>query len=259
MKEGNSPMKKTIYFIQALSEFCCGCGENSTKIEAGAIQIGFNSVKINDTNFRVLGAVPGDISEEMKLHQRFSGLRIKGEWYKSEPELLDFIGRVSKEANTPINLRRAIKEFKGKDATSEGKECHNWIKIANNLPVSDEPEELMSIDSAARLLGISSQTLRNWEEQGKIEPQYTTKGHRRYTRSQVLEIRKKQMHQQELLLPGITPSFLIQMVQEFVQSFDPLERVNLTLSQDAVLGKVRIAIDSADGLTTVSKSFNIKN
>lgn len=253
-------MKKTIYFIQALTEFCCGCGENSTKIEAGAIQISFNSVKINDTNFRVLVAVPGDIWEEMKLHQLFSGLRIKGEWYKSEPELLDFIEQVSK-TNAPINLKRAIVAFKGtsKDDTSEGKECRNWIKIANSLPVSDEPEELISIDSAAKLLGISSQTLRNWEEQGKIEPQYTTRGHRRYTRSQVLDIRKKQMHQQELLLPGITPSFLIQMVQEFVQSFDPLERVNLTLSQDAVLGKVRITIDSSDGLTSVSKSFNIKN
>ncbi len=261
-------MKKTIYFVQAIADLYSGVGETkhlgwdgSKKIEAGSIRISFDSTttKFTDAKYKILGAVPADMVDEMKLHHRFANFRIKGEWYRPEPELLEFIEKVSKEGNVPINLKRAIMEFKGKETTLPGKECRNWIKIANNLPVSDEPEELISIDSAAKLLGISSQTLRNWEEQGKITPKKTNKGHRRYTRSQILEIRKQQMDQHELLLPGITPSYLIQMVQEFVQTFDPLERVNLTLSQDAVLGKVRITIDSADGLTTVSKSFNIKN
>lgn len=247
-------MTKKIYFIQSLSDLITGCGENTSKIESGSIQISFNPLKTNDPNFRILGVVPGDIGEEIKLHQQFSNLRIKGEWYRPELEILEFIEQINKETNAPINLKKVMMEFKDK---VKDKECRNWIKIANNLP--EEPEEFISIDSAAKLLGISPQTLRNWEEQGKITPQYTNKGHRRYTRSQVLEIRKKQMHQQELLLPGITPSYLIQMIQEFVQNFDPLEQINLTLSQDAVLGKVRITIDSSDGLTTVSKSFNIKN
>ena len=265
---GSNQVKKSIYFVQAKCELFSGVGETthlgwdgSKKIDAGSVRISFDftATKLTDDKYKILGAIPASITDEIKLHERFAHLRIKGEWYKPESELLDFIEKVSKEGNVPINLKRAIQELRGREPTSVGKECRDWIKIANNLPVSDEPEELISIDSAAKLLGISSQTLRNWEEQGKITPQYTSKGHRRYTRSQIMEIRKQQMHQSELLLPGITPSFLIQMVQEFVQSFDPLERVNLTLTQDAVLGKVRIAVDSADGLTTVSKSFNIKN
>ena len=264
----SNPAKKTMYFTQAKCDLFSGVGETkhlgwdgSKKIDAGSIRISFDctATKLTDEKYKILGAVPASITDEIKLHERFAHLRIKGEWYKPEAELLDFIEKVSKEGNVPINLRREIMELTGRKPTAVGRECRDWIKIANNLPVSDEPEELISIDSAAKLLGISSQTLRNWEDQGKITPQYTGKGHRRYTRSQILEIRKQQMHQHELLLPGITPSYLIQMVQEFVQSFDPLERVNLSLTQDAVLGKVRITIDSADGLTTVSKSFNIKN
>jgi hypothetical protein len=271
----SNPSKKPMFFVQAKCDLFSGIGETkhlgktgihlswdgSKKIDAGSIRISFDSTstKLTDDKYKILGSVQASITDEMKLHERFAHLRIKGEWYKPEAELLDFIEKVSKEGNVPINLRREIQELTGRKPTAVGRECRDWIKIANNLPVSDEPEELISIDSAAKLLGISSQTLRNWEEQGKITPQKTSKGHRRYTRSQILDIRKQQMHQHELLLPGITPSFLIQMVQEFVQSFDPLERVNLTLTQDTVLGKVRITIDSADGLTTVSKSFNIKN
>ena len=229
-----------IYFVQ--------------EIETGVIRIGFGDFHVNKNNLRILAEVVAGISDEIKIHSIFEKLRINGEWYKPEVNLIEFIERIKKD---PLDLKKIIEEFKSKDGT---KECHNWIKIANNLPCHDvETEELISIDSASKLLGISPQTLRNWEDQGKISPQYTNKGHRRYFRSQIIEIRKKQIQQQELLLPGVTPSYLIRMVEEFVQGFDPLEKVNLTVSQDAVLGKVRITVDSADGLTTVSKSFNIKN
>lgn len=39
----------------------------------------------------VLGAFPADIYGEMELHARFAHLRIRGEWFRSDPELLDFI------------------------------------------------------------------------------------------------------------------------------------------------------------------------
>lgn len=38
----------------------------------------------------------------------------------------------------------------------------------------------ISINEAARLLGVSADTLRRWEEEGKISPERTEGGHRRY-------------------------------------------------------------------------------
>lgn len=247
-------MKKAIYFMQ--------------ETDSGAIKIGFsrnvgirkNNMQTNNSSeLKTLGLIEGSIADEMKIHQKFGHLRIRGEWYKPEAELLDFITLVTKEGNIPIDLGKAIVEFEGKPTTEPGKECKKWIEIANNLPVEEETNEILSIDAAAKLLGISAHSLRKWEEQGKIKPHYTAKGHRRYTRKQILDIRKQQMDQKELLLPGITPAYLLQAVQMFLQSFDPLEKVNVSLAHDTVLGKVRISVEAADGLTTVSKSFNIKH
>lgn len=39
----------------------------------------------------LLGTIPGDESTEWDLHERFAHLRIKGEWFRAEPELLEFI------------------------------------------------------------------------------------------------------------------------------------------------------------------------
>lgn len=40
----------------------------------------------------LLGSIPGGVRKERELHGLFSGLRIHGEWFRSEPELLEFIG-----------------------------------------------------------------------------------------------------------------------------------------------------------------------
>lgn len=39
---------------------------------------------------------------------------------------------------------------------------------------------LVQISHAAKILGVSITTLRRWEKEGKITPQYTKSGHRRY-------------------------------------------------------------------------------
>lgn len=45
--------------------------------------------------------------------------------------------------------------------------------------------EILSIKSAAKILGVSDETLRNWEKDDKIKPFYTEGGHRRYHRSDI--------------------------------------------------------------------------
>ena len=50
---------------------------------------------------------------------------------------------------------------------------------------------LLSISEAAKLKGVSCNTLRRWEAQGKLIPQRTANGHRRYDLSQLLGIKKE--------------------------------------------------------------------
>ncbi|MGB7443709.1 MAG: IS607 family transposase [Coleofasciculaceae cyanobacterium] len=51
---------------------------------------------------------------------------------------------------------------------------------------------LLSISEAAKLKGVSQNTLRRWEKQGKLIPQRTLNGHRRYDINQILEINNNQ-------------------------------------------------------------------
>lgn len=58
----------------------------------------------------LLGAVPGDMTMEKGLHKRFAHLRMMGEWFRPDPELLFFIegicyGQTPPDENAP---RRTI-------------------------------------------------------------------------------------------------------------------------------------------------------
>jgi len=39
---------------------------------------------------------------------------------------------------------------------------------------------LLSLEEAAQLLGVSKSTMRRWEEEGRLKPERTPGGHRRY-------------------------------------------------------------------------------
>lgn len=45
--------------------------------------------------------------------------------------------------------------------------------------------EILSIKSAAKILGVSDETLRNWEKDGKLKPFHTEGGHRRYYKADI--------------------------------------------------------------------------
>ena len=56
----------------------------------------------------------------------------------------------------------------------------------------------LSIDEAARKLGVSTKTLRRWEAEGKIKPSHTLGGHRRYP-STLLETFHPKIHSHHVL------------------------------------------------------------
>ena len=51
--------------------------------------------------------------------------------------------------------------------------------------------QTFSISEARNLTGISKETLRRWDRAGKVSPQRTTLGHRRYTRMDLDKISEK--------------------------------------------------------------------
>ena len=51
--------------------------------------------------------------------------------------------------------------------------------------------QLVSISKASDMLGVCPETLRSWELQGKINPVYTSGGHRRYKVSEIEEARNE--------------------------------------------------------------------
>ena len=46
-------------------------------------------------------------------------------------------------------------------------------------------EELLAISEAARMLGVTVETVRRWEREGRIKAVRTPAGHRRFRRSDV--------------------------------------------------------------------------
>jgi hypothetical protein len=47
---------------------------------------------------RCLATIPGDASRERELHRRFAPHRLRREWFRPAPEILEFVTSVSKEA-----------------------------------------------------------------------------------------------------------------------------------------------------------------
>ena len=60
-------------------------------------------------DLKTLAVVPTSIAGEFETHQRFAHLKIRGEWFRPEPDLLQFIELVKAEAdNIPKRPRPVI-------------------------------------------------------------------------------------------------------------------------------------------------------
>jgi len=152
---------------------------------------------------------------------------------------------------------------KRKELLAEGRK--NLYKEPDNKKKNEEiqrilekdfaSERLLKIDEAAALLGVTTQTIRNWDNSGKLKAIRTDGGHRRFKEADINAIRKEQMHSTEILFHGTTPVELEGIFTSLVKDFDPLEKINLTVRYDTVYNKVRVMVESADGLVGNSRSF----
>lgn len=164
----------------------------------------------------------------------------------------------------PLNLNDAYNQIVQKHESlglpyAPNTEIKDLIAKSQNLDLPPG-DRLFTIEQASSILGVSPQTLRNWEENGMLVPvQKTTGGHRRYSEEQLNEVRKKKMGNSEIILPNIKPGRLIELFQQMLSVYDPEQNVQLTIQVDVVDKKVRFVLDSEDGLTTTCKSFKMED
>jgi hypothetical protein len=78
----------SVYFAQAEDRIKIGWSKQVSARLAG-LQTGCPS------SIKLLGTIPGGRSVERQLHERFASLRLSGEWFKAEPELLEHIAAVA--------------------------------------------------------------------------------------------------------------------------------------------------------------------
>lgn len=58
-----------------------------------------NIRNMSPVSLELLGVIPGDAKLERELHRRFGQYRQHGEWFSSNPELVDFISRSTNNAS----------------------------------------------------------------------------------------------------------------------------------------------------------------
>lgn len=163
----------------------------------------------------------------------------------------------------PKNLDVMREKIAANPERYETPDNHNCRELIDQCAAAEESMQavdgLLTTAQAAKRLGVSEQTLRNWEETGQLIPSSKTpKGHRRYKESQITPLVKKQLGATEIVLPGIHTKKLRDLFETLMSNFGD-ERISLIISQGVVDCKVRITIDSEDGLTTICKTFNIED
>ena len=124
--------------------------------------------------------------------------------------------------------------------------------------LGDIEEPLLSIDQVAVKLGVSSQTVRNWEKQGKLPPaQRTAGGHRRYPQKDITDFMKSQ-DEFEILMK-INPGKLLDTLTQVMSNFSPTEDISVSIRNDPLNRKVHFTLNSEDGLCTFTKTMKMED
>jgi hypothetical protein len=95
-----------------------------------------------------LAIIPNTIIDEPTTHQRFAHLRMAGEWFRAEPELIEFIlavkvragqSRPAPKPDTAIDTRRSLiaKRAAAGAKTPIGYRCSNLIEMLDNFRTAE--------------------------------------------------------------------------------------------------------------------------
>lgn len=82
-----------VYFIRLESRIKIG---TSTNPKARLSELPWDTVEL---------LIRGDVAEERELHRRFEKYRVQGEWFRAEPELVDYIKSLREKLEQENGLR----------------------------------------------------------------------------------------------------------------------------------------------------------
>jgi hypothetical protein len=74
-----------VYFIRSGEAIKIGKASGNVRDRMAQLQTA------NPADLELLGVMPGGLEEEAGLHRRFAHLRLRGEWFTCDQDLLDFI------------------------------------------------------------------------------------------------------------------------------------------------------------------------
>jgi excisionase family DNA binding protein len=117
-------------------------------------------------------------------------------------------------------------------------------------------DHYLSIGQAARLLGVSVDTLRRMEDRNELVPERSDGGHRRYKLSQVEGLRKKTNGELNTIFSHCTKvADFKKVIEELCSEFDPNEVVTLAFNQHSGFPGVSVFIEGKTRFTGKSIPF----
>jgi hypothetical protein len=102
-----------IYFITDESAIKIGFSKRPAK-RMGNLQSG------HPKPLKLIGSIDACAYEELIIHRRFDHLRLKGEWFRIEEELLDFIEQFEKDG-TLIDPKETLLDERTRERPSKSK------------------------------------------------------------------------------------------------------------------------------------------
>lgn len=104
MAQNDNPPAGYVYFIRNGEAIKIGFTDNIKRRLAG-LQTS------SHTTLELIGSVSAGALDELSIHARFAHLRIRGEWFRAEPDLMTFIKRLRGGGTyAPMTPKEQIKE-----------------------------------------------------------------------------------------------------------------------------------------------------
>lgn len=104
---------------------------------------------------KLLKVIEGEWEKEARIHYHFSHIRLHGEWFKPEKELLDFIENPYEVPEIPKTT------WSVNTMPIEG-------EVEKVISYSDSETKLYTVDEVAKLLKVNSSLIRRYCRQGRL-------------------------------------------------------------------------------------------
>lgn len=124
----------------------------------GLVKIGYSGnlgQRINQICGTLINFVPGGSAEELRYHKRFADLRVRGEWFRNDPPLTNFLASLPACPEPPVVQPNRIPGVcvNGHDLAEVGKTAQHRCKacqLADNRRYHAEHRDEQNAKRAAR-------------------------------------------------------------------------------------------------------------